>query len=175
MYKRQVRACAPSGKRLFERHRPVLFTHRGLSGPAILQASSYWQEGEEITVNLTPATDLLSHLKTARREAGRKGLTSILAQHLPSRLVDFLKHDLNLTGNIGDQSDTRLTSICDALSHWPLLPSGSEGYRTAEVTLGGVDTADLSSKTMEAKSVPGLYIIGEAVDVTGWLLSLIHI
>ncbi|MEL6641112.1 MAG: NAD(P)/FAD-dependent oxidoreductase [Pseudomonadota bacterium] len=147
----------------------LLFTHRGLSGPAILQASSYWTEGDPISVNLAPAGDLLTHLKSARTSDGRKAVTSILSQHLPARLVDFLKDDLHLTGNIADQSDARLTAICDALGHWPLLPSGSEGYRTAEVTLGGVDTNDLSSKTMEAKSVPGLYVIGEAVDVTGWL------
>ncbi len=147
----------------------LLFTHRGLSGPAILQASSYWTEGDPITVNLIPAGELLTQLKAARTSDGRKALTSILSQHLPTRLVDFLKDDLRLTGNIADQSDARLTAICDALSHWPLLPSGSEGYRTAEVTLGGVDTDHLSSKTMEAKTVPGLYVIGEAVDVTGWL------
>lgn len=147
----------------------LLFTHRGMSGPAILQASSYWTEGKTINVNLIPAGDLLSHLKQARQAAGRKALTSILALHMPGRLVEFLKDDLNLHGNIADQSDARLTAICDALSHWPLLPSGSEGYRTAEVTLGGIDTAGLSSKTMEAKAVPGLYFIGEAVDVTGWL------
>ena len=147
----------------------LLFTHRGLSGPAILQVSSYWHEGEAITVDLVPASDLLDKLKDARRSAGRKALTSILSLHLPSRLIDFLRDDLDLQGNIADQSDARLQNICDALSTWQLLPSGSEGYRTAEVTLGGIDTDDLSSKTMEAKSVPGLYFIGEAVDVTGWL------
>lgn len=147
----------------------LLFTHRGLSGPAVLQASSYWHEGEPITVNLTPANTLLDHLKSARTTDGRKAVTSILSQYLPARLVDFLKDDLGLSGNIADQSDARLAAICDALSHWPLLPSGSEGYRTAEVTLGGIDTDGLSSKTMEAKAVPGLYVIGEAVDVTGWL------
>ncbi|MEL6571918.1 MAG: NAD(P)/FAD-dependent oxidoreductase [Pseudomonadota bacterium] len=147
----------------------LLFTHRGLSGPAVLQASSYWTEGDPITVNLIPANGLLTHLKSARTSDGRKALTSILSQHLPARLVDFLKDDLKLTGNIADQSDARLSTICDTLSRWPLLPSGSEGYRTAEVTLGGVDTDGLSSKTMEAKTVPGLYVIGEAVDVTGWL------
>ena len=147
----------------------LLFTHRGLSGPAILQVSSYWQEGEVISVNLSPTSDLLNELKGARSAAGRKALTSILSMHLPGRLIDFLKDDLNLQGNIADQSDVKLQTICDALSAWPLLPSGSEGYRTAEVTLGGIDTDGLSSRTMEAKSVPGLYFIGEAVDVTGWL------
>ncbi len=147
----------------------LLFTHRGLSGPAILQISSYWQEGEVITVNLIPASDLLDKLKQARRAAGRKALTSILSMHLPGRLIDFLKDDLDLHGNIADQNDAKLQKVCDALGAWPLLPSGSEGYRTAEVTIGGIDTNDLSSKTMQAKKVPGLYFIGEAVDVTGWL------
>ena len=147
----------------------LLFTHRGLSGPAVLQASSYWHEGEDIKVNLIPAGKLLEHLKTARQDTGRKALTSILSQHLPARLVDFLKDDMDFAGNIADQSDARLQAICNALSNWPLLPSGSEGYRTAEVTLGGIDTDGLSSKTMAAKTVPNLYFIGEAVDVTGWL------
>ena len=147
----------------------LLFTHRGLSGPAVLQISSYWQEGETITVNLIPASDLLGKLKEARSAVGRKALTNILSMHLPGRLIEFLKDDLSLQGNIGDQSDAKLQAICDALSAWPLLPAGSEGYRTAEVTLGGIDTDELSSKTMEAKSVPGLYFTGEAVDVTGWL------
>ncbi len=147
----------------------LLFTHRGLSGPAVLQASSYWHEGEDITVNLIPAGKLLEHLKTARQDTGRKALTSILSQHLPARLVDFLKDDMDFAGNIADQSDARLQAICNALSNWPLLPSGSEGYRTAEVTLGGINTDGLSSKTMAAKTVPNLYFIGEAVDVTGWL------
>lgn len=147
----------------------LLFTHRGLSGPAILQASSYWHEGGPITVNVIPAADLFDKLRRARETSGKKALTSILSMHLPARLIDFLKDDMNLTGNIADQSDVRLQAICDALSAWPLLPSGSEGYRTAEVTLGGVNTDGLSSQAMEAKSVPGLYFIGEAVDVTGWL------
>ena len=147
----------------------LLFTHRGLSGPAILQASSYWEEGQEITINLIPAADLFEHLRQSRAASPRKGLTTILSQVLPARLIEFLTEDLNLDGNIADQSDVRLQAICDALAAWPLLPSGSEGYRTAEVTLGGIDTDGLSSKTMGAKDVPGLYFIGEAVDVTGWL------
>ena len=147
----------------------MLFTHRGLSGPAVLQISSYWHEGERISVNLAPESDLLATLKEARHSAGRKALTGILSMHLPSRLIDFLKDDLKLAGNIADQSDSQLESICNALEAWPLQPAGSEGYRKAEVTLGGIDTDELSSKTMEVKSVPGLYFIGEAVDVTGWL------
>jgi predicted Rossmann fold flavoprotein len=147
----------------------LLFTHRGLSGPAILQASSYWEEGQEITINLIPAADLFEHLRQSRTASPRKGLTTILSQVLPARLIEFLTEDLSLGGNIADQSDVRLQAICDALAAWPVLPSGSEGYRTAEVTLGGIDTDGLSSKTMGAKDVPGLYFIGEAVDVTGWL------
>lgn len=147
----------------------MLFTHRGLSGPAILQISSYWQEGDAIRINLIPDGKLFDALRGHRTTDGRKALTTILGQYLPSKLVQFLEADLKLTGNIADQSDARLRDICAALSAWPLLPAGSEGYRTAEVTLGGVNTDGLSSKTMEAKTTPGLYFIGEAVDVTGWL------
>jgi predicted Rossmann fold flavoprotein len=147
----------------------ILFTHRGLSGPAVLQASSYWHEGETISVNLTPANDLLGALQSHRQSDGRKALTTVLSLHLPSRLVDHLKSELPLSGNIADQSDAKLAALCDNLADWTLTPAGSEGYRTAEVTLGGVDTDTLSSKTMGAKDVPGLYFIGECVDVTGWL------
>ena len=147
----------------------LLFTHRGLSGPAVLQASSYWAEGEAITVALSPDFDIAKALKTDRTEEGRKALTTTLAKYLPARLVDFLTSELALTGNTGDLSDARIAELVDALRNWSLKPSGTEGYRTAEVTAGGVDTNGLSSKTMEAKDVSGLYFIGEAVDVTGWL------
>ena len=147
----------------------ILFTHRGLSGPAVLQASSYWHEGETISVNLNPKGDLLAALQNQRQSDGRKALSTVLAQHLPARLVDHLKAELPLEGNIADQSDAKLIALCENLADWTLTPAGSEGYRTAEVTLGGVDTDALSSKTMGAKSVPGLYFIGECVDVTGWL------
>ncbi|WP_411890695.1 NAD(P)/FAD-dependent oxidoreductase [Yoonia sp. SDW83-1] len=147
----------------------ILFTHRGLSGPAVLQASSYWHEGETISVNLSPKMNLLGTLQRQRKADGRKALTTVLGQHLPSRLIDHLGDELNLKGNIADQSDLRLQTLCDALQNWTLTPGGSEGYRTAEVTLGGVDTDALSSKTMATKAVPGLYFIGECVDVTGWL------
>ncbi len=147
----------------------ILFTHRGLSGPAVLQASSYWQEGEAICINLAPTGDLMGQLQQHRKRDGRRAFTTILGQHLPNRLVDHLADELPLAGNIADQSDDTLAAICTALTNWTLTPSGSEGYRTAEVTLGGVDTDALSSKTMAAKSVPGLYFIGECVDVTGWL------
>ncbi|AXT33576.1 NAD(P)/FAD-dependent oxidoreductase [Phaeobacter sp. LSS9] len=147
----------------------LLFTHRGLSGPSVLQLSSYWHEGEQISVNLIPETPLFDLLRSQRQEAGRKALTTELARHLPSRLVDFLAPEFGLNGRLADQSDAALRDLSDRLENWHLTPSGSEGYRTAEVTLGGIDTDALSSKTMEAKTVPGLYAIGEAVDVTGWL------
>ncbi|NKX71373.1 NAD(P)/FAD-dependent oxidoreductase [Rhodobacteraceae bacterium R_SAG1] len=147
----------------------LLFTHRGLSGPSVLQLSSYWREGEQINANLIPQTPLFDLLRSQRQEAGRKDLTTELARHLPGRLVDFLAPELGLKGRLADQSDAALRDLCDRLENWSLTPSGSEGYRTAEVTLGGIDTGALSSKTMEAKTVPGLYAIGEAVDVTGWL------
>ena len=147
----------------------LLFTHRGLSGPAILQASSYWREGEEITVHLVPALDLFQTLREKRKGAGKRNLKTLMGEILPARLVEHLAKSIDLSGNMADQSDARLREIADALTNWRLRPSGSEGYRTAEVTLGGVDTDALSSKTMEAKSVAGLYFIGEVVDVTGWL------
>ena len=147
----------------------LLFTHRGLSGPAILQISSYWQEGEEIAINLAPDLPLYDLLRTQRQAEGRRNLTTELARHLPARLVDHLSPSLGLTGNLADQSDARLKDLAMALGDMRLKPTGSEGYRTAEVTLGGIDTGGLSSKTMMSKTVRGLYFIGEAVDVTGWL------
>lgn len=147
----------------------LLFTHRGLSGPAVLQASSYWREGQEISVDLAPNAALLDQLQSQRAQSGRRNLTTELATHLPSRLVEHIAGEMDLAGNLADQSDKKLDEICARLSHWNLTPNGTEGYRTAEVTLGGIDTDALSAKTMEAKSVPGLFFIGEAVDVTGWL------
>ncbi|MFG6591557.1 NAD(P)/FAD-dependent oxidoreductase [Sulfitobacter sp. 1A12157] len=147
----------------------LLFTHRGLSGPAVLQASSYWREGEPITVNLAPEGTLLDALRDQRQRAGRRNFTTVLAQHLPARLVEHLGQAFDLSGNLADWSDARLSAFIQGIENWQLHPGGTEGYRTAEVTLGGVDTEGLSSKTMAAKKVPGLYFIGEAVDVTGWL------
>ena len=147
----------------------LLFTHRGLSGPAVLQASSYWTEGQEIVVNLSPDADLFEALRTRRPQAGRRNLSTELGVYLPARLVDHLAQDIDLTGNLADCSDQRLRTLCEQLGNWQLRPTGTEGYRTAEVTLGGIDTAALSSRSMEAKDVPGLYVIGEAMDVTGWL------
>ncbi len=147
----------------------MLFTHRGLSGPAMLQASSYWQEGEEIAVALLPTIDWAAELRAAKRATPRQSPKSVLSRHLPARLADHLADDLALSGNLAGLPDARLDAIARALSDWRLKPTGTEGYRTAEVTLGGVDTAALHSKTLEAKAVPGLFFIGECVDVTGWL------
>ncbi|WP_297769577.1 aminoacetone oxidase family FAD-binding enzyme [uncultured Roseovarius sp.] len=147
----------------------ALFTHRGLSGPAILQISSFWREGQAITLDLDPSGALLERLRRQRQTAGRRNFTTELGHHLPARLVAHLAPALAINGNLGDQSDTALTEITGALRNWQLKPTGTEGYRTAEVTLGGIDTGGLSSKTMQSQNIRGLYVIGEAVDVTGWL------
>jgi predicted Rossmann fold flavoprotein len=147
----------------------LLFTHRGLSGPSILQISSYWREGDAITVGLLPDVDVAATLKAARTATPRLALQTVLSDHLPKRLAQMLAEDIDLPGMIGDFSDKKIVMVAEALTHWTLKPTGSEGYRTAEVTLGGVDTDGLSSTTMEARDVPGLYVIGEVVDVTGWL------
>ncbi|MBY8974237.1 NAD(P)/FAD-dependent oxidoreductase [Rhodobacteraceae bacterium NNCM2] len=147
----------------------MLITHRGISGPAILQISSFWREGEEVTLTLLPETDLLEALKARRQSDGRKQIATVLGDLLPKRLADDLAEANALSGRIGDQSDIQLAAIAEVLTRWVIRPMGTEGYRTAEVTLGGVDTAGLDSRSMEAKAVPGLYFIGEVVDVTGWL------
>lgn len=147
----------------------LLFTHRGLSGPAILQISSYWREGDAISIDLLPGQDAYDTLRARRAEAGRKSIASVLGELMPNRLAAHTAERLGLTGNLADFSDSRLRALSEALHGWQLTPSGSEGYRTAEVTLGGVETAGLNARTMESKTQPGLYFIGEAVDVTGWL------
>lgn len=147
----------------------LLLTHRGLSGPSMLQISSYWQEGQPIQIDLLPGTDVLGQLKARRQSDGRRQLRTVLGYLLPAKLADYLSVEWALKGNMADQSDKALEALAEQLTEWELRPAGTEGYRTAEVTLGGVDTEALSSKTMEAKTVPGLYVIGEAVDVTGWL------
>lgn len=147
----------------------LLFTHRGISGPSILQISSYWREGDEIEINLAPDTDLFEKLRNMRQQKGKLAVQTAIAEILPKRLADAIVARADVKGKIGDQADRQLKVLSDAANHWRLKPVGSEGYRTAEVTLGGIDTNGLSSKTMEAKSAPGLYFIGEAVDVTGWL------
>lgn len=148
----------------------LLFTHRGLSGPAVLQISSYWQPGEFVSINLLPDVDLETFLNEQRNAHPNQSLKNTLAVHLPKRLVERLQQlgqipDLSLKQlNVRDQQ-----TLISTLTDWRVQPNGTEGYRTAEVTLGGVDTNELSSRTMEARKVPGLYFIGEVMDVTGWL------
>ncbi|MEC3863444.1 NAD(P)/FAD-dependent oxidoreductase [Mesobacterium sp. TK19101] len=147
----------------------LLFTHRGLSGPAILQLSSYWREGQDVALNLLPGSDVVSALKAARQQTGKRNLTTGLATMLPEKLVTFLAGEIDLTGNCGDLSNSRIDALAAALQSWRVLPQGTEGYRTAEVTLGGVSTDGVDSRTMMSKSLPGLFFIGECLDVTGWL------
>ncbi|MDD2658088.1 MAG: NAD(P)/FAD-dependent oxidoreductase [Methylococcales bacterium] len=147
----------------------ILFTHRGLSGPAVLQISSYWRAGEEVVIDLLPQVDLDTELKSLRRKKIKNILKTILDGYLPKRLIICLLADELLNISLQDLSDRQIQLIADHLHHWTVKPDGTEGYRTAEVTVGGVDCAALSSKTMESKQVPGLYFIGEVVDVTGWL------
>jgi len=147
----------------------VLFTHRGLSGPGILQISSYWQVGEELFIDLLPQHNLDAELKEKRQQKLKNTLKTILDEYLPKRLISCLLADDLLNKSLQDLSDKHIQQIADRLHHWTIKPNGTEGYRTAEVTLGGVDCDALSSKTMACKTVPGLYFIGEVVDVTGWL------
>ncbi|HET8726753.1 MAG TPA: NAD(P)/FAD-dependent oxidoreductase [Alphaproteobacteria bacterium] len=162
-----VDAAVTCGKARFQE--ALLFTHRGLSGPAILQISSYWREGDEIGVAMLPATDVFGTLRAARAENGRKAVQTVLSALLPKRLAQAIAEREAAAGPLADASDDRLRRIDAAVNAWRVTPAGSEGYRTAEVTHGGIDTRDLDQRTMEAKTVPGLYFIGEAVDVTGWL------
>lgn len=144
----------------------VLFTHRGLSGPAVLQVSSYWREGEAISVDLLPGKDVAADLRAAR---GKVALRTVLARWLPERLARHLEEAAGVTGTMAELSGITLDKVAAGIRDWRLVPVGSEGYRTAEVTLGGVDTAALDGRTMAAKGVSGLYFVGEVVDVTGWL------
>jgi predicted Rossmann fold flavoprotein len=146
----------------------ILFTHRGLSGPAILQISSYWRPGETISIDLLPNLDAATHLKEPKRARPRAELASVLSEILPTRLAHAMAAS-GPPGPIANHSDDSLSVVARKLKNWMLAPTASEGWGKAEVTVGGIDTAALSSKTMEARAVPGLYMIGEAVDVTGWL------
>jgi len=152
-------------------HEAILFTHRGLSGPAILQASSYWEEGTDLALNLLPESDALERLKALRQAGGKRTLTAALASVLPRRLAEMicthLPHDADK--RIADLPNTALMDIATTLTDWRIRPTGTEGWRTAEVTAGGVATQGLSSQTMESKHQSALYFIGECVDVTGWL------
>ncbi|WP_246201784.1 NAD(P)/FAD-dependent oxidoreductase [Budvicia diplopodorum] len=148
----------------------ILFTHRGLSGPAVLQLSSYWQAGEFIEINLFPELNINDFLNAERESHPNQSLKNTLAKHLPKRLVECLQSlDKVPELTLKQLSSPQQQQLIDALQQWRIQPNGTEGYRTAEVTLGGVDTKALSSKSMESSQVPGLYFIGEVVDVTGWL------
>jgi predicted Rossmann fold flavoprotein len=164
-------AIATCGRRSFRES--MLFTHRGLSGPAILQISSYWREGDTVTLDLLPAINAGVFLKERKRSRPKAELKTILGEVLPNRLAQAL-----VDGRLSDPfpnvtmatlADRSLDQVAARLKRWQFVPVGSEGYAKAEVTLGGIDTNELSSKTMETRDVPGLHVIGEAVDVTGWL------
>ncbi|RUO18724.1 aminoacetone oxidase family FAD-binding enzyme [Aliidiomarina iranensis] len=148
----------------------MLFTHRGLSGPAMLQISSFWQPGETVAVNLLPNEEVLTLLQTAKVEQPRSGLVSVLSKYLPKRLVQVLaNYGKWPTKKLADISNVDIERVANNLAAWPIKPNGTEGYRTAEVTIGGVNVNEVSSKTMESKLQPGLFFIGEVLDVTGWL------
>lgn len=147
----------------------MLFTHRGLSGPAILQISSFWDAGQGVTIDLLPETDAAQWLLGLRSEQPQQLLRVALKARLPRRLVDVLISGWFSDQKLGTFSETQLADVGARLNTWQFQPGGTEGYRTAEVTLGGIDTTAVSSKTFEIQSVPGLYAIGEALDVTGWL------
>jgi predicted Rossmann fold flavoprotein len=147
----------------------LLFTHRGLSGPAILQISSYWRDGDDVVIDLAPGHDVFAALKEARQRQPRQEPATALCRFLPRRLAQMIAESAGPPVRLADLSDKRLADVASAVQAWCVRPNGTEGYRTAEVTLGGVDTAELSSKTFETKSVPGLHFIGEVVDVTGHL------
>ena len=162
-----VEAVVSHGKTRFAEG--LLFTHRGLSGPSVLQISSYWREGEAISVAMAPGLDVLARLKAMKAENGRQAAHTALGHLVPKRLAEVLVEQEGAQGNLADLPDKTLRRLDQAVNAWSVKPVGSEGYRTAEVTLGGVATDQLDQQTMGAKSVPGLYVIGEAVDVTGWL------
>ena len=147
----------------------LLFTHRGLSGPAVLQISSYWQPGTPLSINLAPGTDLPEALALGKARS-KKLIANELATLVPSRLADtWAQQSPDWQRPINEASDKALARLAKQLARWELTPTGTEGYKKAEVTLGGIDTRALSQQTMEAKAQPGLYFIGEVVDITGWL------
>lgn len=162
-----VDAVVRTGKTEFREG--MLFTHRGLSGPSILQISSYWQAGQVVHINLLPDAKVEEIFAAARSASPKTSPQNLLAEHLPARLVATLTAPLRLPERVADLSNKHIAALVDAVHRWQLIPAGTEGYRTAEVTRGGVDTKHLSSKSMECTAVPNLYFIGEVVDVTGHL------
>lgn len=155
------------GKTAFDE--AMLMTHRGMSGPAILQISSYWREGDAVTIDMSPGDSVAAWLKQARADMPRAALTTALTSRFPKRLAQKLADTMRTSKTMADMSNADIEAVADSIHRFSFRPGGTEGYRTAEVTLGGVDTLDLSQKTMEAKAVPGLFFIGEVVDVTGHL------
>ena len=147
----------------------MLVTHRGISGPAILQVSSYWQPGDDLRLDLLPGVDALALLQRMRDERPAAELRTVLGELLPRRFAQRLCEHWLPNRPMRQLDDRHLRDVADVLQAWPLVASGTEGYRTAEVTLGGVDTDGLSSSTMQSRHVSGLHFIGEVVDVTGWL------
>ena len=147
----------------------LLFTHRGLSGPAILQISSYWREGDMISIDLMTGRDIAAELAEMRAESGRVALHNAVARLMPDKLAAFVVKQAGLSGRLADQGNRALGQLAAQVHGWQIRPVSSEGYRTAEVTLGGIATSELDARTMQAKNHPGLYFVGEAVDVTGWL------
>jgi predicted Rossmann fold flavoprotein len=159
-------AVASCGRTSFREN--ILFTHRGLSGPAILQISSYWHEGEAISIDLMPAQDAERMLKDRKRTRPRAELKNLLGELLPARLAHAIAAQRG-AGPIANMPDRAIAAVAQRIKRWRVVPAESEGWEKAEVTVGGIDTGALSSQTMEARAIPGLYFIGEAVDVTGWL------
>ena len=147
----------------------MLFTHRGLSGPSILQISSYWKLGDNIKINLSPKLDIFKILENEKKQNPRQDISNIITEILPNRLALMICKENNISGNISELSNKSLKQLSESINAWVINPTGSEGYKTAEVTLGGVDTNEISSKTMMSLKNPGLFFIGEVVDVTGHL------
>lgn len=162
-----VDAVVSLGKKSFSE--AILFTHRGLSGPAILQISSYWTAGDEVSVNLSPTRDMMEFLKEQRTAQPKQELHNILTQRFARRLAQFICDEVGVDGRLADLSNQKLGQIAEFIHNWRIRPNGTEGFRTAEVTRGGVDTHEISSKTFESEKTRGLYFIGEVVDVTGQL------
>jgi len=162
-----VEAVVSFKKTFFEEG--MLFTHRGLSGPSILQISSYWKLGEDIKINLSPKLDIIKFLEERKNSNPKKDINVIISEILPKRLAYIICNENNVSGNICELSNKVLNQLSTSINAWAISPTGSEGYKTAEVTLGGIDTDEISSKTMMSKKHPGLFFIGEVVDVTGHL------
>jgi predicted Rossmann fold flavoprotein len=147
----------------------ILFTHFGLSGPAILQISSYWKKGDKITINLAPEINVFEKLQEEKKSKPKQELQNFLGTFLPKSLANYLAQKSNHSGNLADLSNQKIKEIADSVNAWSFIPKGTEGFAKAEVTIGGINTDEISSKTFEVKSVPNLFFIGEVLDVTGWL------